>query len=79
MAGFPHSRVAQQGSKFYSLVVVNKNQWILGGSAVLSLQSVRQFMAGQGLRKLLKHWKLPLYHWYHKEFMAKLSFPHIFN
>ena len=29
-----------------------------------------KFTARQGLQELLKHWKLPLYHWYHKEFMA---------
>lgn len=49
MAGFPHSRVAQKASEFYSLVMVNKNQWILGACALLFLQSVKQFMAREGL------------------------------
>lgn len=49
MAGFPHSRVAQKASEFYSLVMVNKTQWILGARALLFLRSVRQFTAGQGL------------------------------
>lgn len=34
---------------FYCLVMVNKKQWILGADALLFLQSVRQFTAGQGL------------------------------
>lgn len=55
MAGFPHSRVAHKASEFYSLAMVNKNQWILGGCALLFLQSVRQFTARQGLRELLKY------------------------
>ena len=38
MAGFPHSRVAQKASEFYSLVMVNKNQWILGACALLFLR-----------------------------------------
>lgn len=70
MAGFPHSRVAHKASEFYSLAMVNKNQWILGACALLFLQSVRQFTARQGLWELLKYWKLSLYHWYHKEFMT---------
>lgn len=49
MAGFPHSRVVQKASEFYSLVMVNKKQWILGAGALLFLQSVRQFTARQGL------------------------------
>lgn len=53
MARFPHSRVAQKASEFYSLVMVNKKQWILGASALLLLRSVREFTARQGLEKLL--------------------------
>lgn len=49
MAGFPHSRVAQKASEFYSSVMVNKNQRILGALALLFLQSVRQFTTGKGL------------------------------
>lgn len=48
MAGFPGSRVAQRASEFYSSVMLNKKQWILGARALNFLQSVRQLMAGPG-------------------------------
>lgn len=70
MVGFPHSRVAQRASEYYSSVMVNKKLWILGACALLFLQSVRQLMAGQRLQELLKYWKLCLYCRYHREFRA---------
>lgn len=74
MAGFPPSRAAQKASEFYSSVMVNKNQWILGADTPLSSCKVSgSLRLGRDRKSCLEYWKLPLYHWYHKEFMASVK------
>lgn len=66
-------RVAQRASEFYSSVMLNKRQRILGARALNFLQSVRQLMAAPGPSGLLKYWKPCLDRWHHGEFTARVT------
>lgn len=65
--------VAQRASEFYSSVMLNKRQRILGARALNFLQSVRQLMAAPGPSGLLKYWKSSLDRWHHGEFTARVT------
>lgn len=65
--------VAQRASEFYSLVMLNKRQQILGARALNFLQSVRQLMAAPGPSWLLKYWKPSLDRWHHREFTGRVT------
>lgn len=65
--------VVQRASEFYSLVMLNKRQRILGARVLNFLQSVRQLMAAAGPSGLLKYWKSPLDRWHHGEFTARVT------
>lgn len=65
--------VAQRASEFYSSVMLNKRQQILGARALNFLQSVRQLMAAPGPSWLLKYWKPSLDRWHHREFTGRVT------